>query len=235
MWLSEPDYTGHHAPLGSPEHRRAIAGADACVRRVFETVRRIDPSGDDILFLTGSDHGMETVSHAVDLTGVLVATGLKDSFDSRDIVVAPQGTAATIFFAETARNRVTSAAAFLARENWTGRVFMGAGLDEVGLPTATALQVAVTMATEDRVNPFGVRGFGAIVSDPNDPESKIGFGQHGGLGVNEQRPFLTIEGGGFRPGERLQPTSLVDIAPTVLRHLRMDHDDMDGQALPLDA
>jgi len=36
MWLSEPDYTGHHSPLGSPEHRRAIAGADQCARQVFE-------------------------------------------------------------------------------------------------------------------------------------------------------------------------------------------------------
>jgi hypothetical protein len=35
MWLSEPDYTGHHSPLGSPEHRAAIAGADRCVRQPF--------------------------------------------------------------------------------------------------------------------------------------------------------------------------------------------------------
>src|SRR5437016_7301523 len=36
MWLSEPDYTGHHSPLGSPQPRAAIAGADALVRQVFE-------------------------------------------------------------------------------------------------------------------------------------------------------------------------------------------------------
>src|SRR5579864_3838514 len=51
MWLSEPDYTGHHSPLGSPEHRTAIAGADQCARQVFETVRRLDPSGKEILFI----------------------------------------------------------------------------------------------------------------------------------------------------------------------------------------
>jgi hypothetical protein len=78
-----------------------------------------------------------------------------------------------------------------------------------------------------------VRGYCPIVQDPADNESKIGFGQHGGLGPNEQRPFLMIAGGGFAPGERREATSLVDIAPTVLRHLRMDHDDMDGRALPL--
>ena len=44
-----------------------------------------------------------------------------------------------------------------------------------------------------------------------------------------------VEGGGFVRGKRRQPTSLIDIAPTVLRHLQMDHDDMDGTALPRDA
>ena len=73
------------------------------------------------------------------------------------------------------------------------------------------------------------------MQDPADNESKIGFGQHGGLGPNEQRPFLMIEGGGFARGRRQLPTSLIDIAPTVLRHLQMDHDDMDGTALPRDA
>ena len=232
MWLSEPDYTGHHSPLGSPQHREAIAAADRCVRQVFETVRRLDPSGEDILFMTGSDHGMETVSEAIDITGVLVAAGLKEAPDSRDVVVAPQGISATIFFSEAARNRAGATADFLMRENWAGRVVAGGGLSEVGLPTDTSLQVAVAMATDDRVNPHGVAGYGAIVFNPDDSESKIGFGQHGGLGAHEQRPFLIAEGGGFRARVETRPTSLIDIAPTVLRHLRMDHDDTDGQALP---
>ncbi len=234
MWLSEPDYTGHHSPLGSPQHRAAIAAADQCVRLVFETVRRFDPSGEEILFITGSDHGMETISEAIDITGLLVAAGIKEGPDSRDVVVAPQGTSATIYFSAAARGRVASTADFLSRENWAGRVVAGAVLAQVGLPTDTALQVAVAMATDDRVNLHGVRGYGAIVADPSDTESKIGFGQHGGLGANEQRPFLVAEGGGFTTRVATTPTSLIDIAPTVLRHLRMDHDDMDGRALAFD-
>jgi arylsulfatase A-like enzyme len=235
MWLSEPDYTGHHSPLGSPQHREAIAAADRCVRQVFETVRRLDPSGEDILFITGSDHGMETISEAVDVTGLLVAAGIKEAPDSRDVVVAPQGTSATIFFSEAARGRASATEDFLTRENWAGRVVAGAQLAQVGLPTDTALQVAVAMATDGRVNPHGVRGYGAIVANPDDPESKIGFGQHGGLGANEQSPFLIAEGGGFAARRETRPSSLIDIAPTVLRHLHMDHDDTDGRALPISA
>src|SRR5579863_2755390 len=232
LWLSEPDYTGHHSPLGSPEHRTAIAGADQCARQVFETVRRFDPTGEDILFIAGSDHGMETVARTIDLDDLLIAAGLKEGPGSRDVVVAPNGTAATIYFADPDGDLVSRTARFLSGENWVGEVFAGDRLAAVGLPDNTAMRVALTLAGEDKSNPHGVNGYCPIVFDPADSESKLGFGQHGGLGPNEQRPFLMIEGGGFTPGSRHLPTSLVDIAPTVLRHLHMDHDGMDGKALP---
>ena len=231
MWLSEPDYSGHHSPLGSPQHIEAISAADRCVRQVFDTVRRLDPGGEEILFVTGSDHGMETVSETIDLGELLVAAGIKAALGSRDVVVAPNGTAATIYFAEAARDRVSATADFLARENRVGGIFAGDQLAQIGLPTDTALQVAVSLAADDRINPHGIRGYCPIVADPGDPESKIGFGQHGGLGVHEQHPFLIAAGDGFDSRVETRPTSLIDIAPTVLRHLRMDHDDMDGRAL----
>jgi arylsulfatase A-like enzyme len=235
LWLSEPDYTGHHSSLGSPEHRKAIAGADALVKQVFETVRRIDPSGEDILFVTGSDHGMETVAHGIDLNELLVAAGLKQGTDSRDVVVAPNGTAATLYFADPDADLVPRVARFLTGENWVGELFFGERLAAAGLPIDTPMRIAVSLAGEDKPNPYGVSGYAPIVLDPADAESKIGFGQHGGLGSHEQSPFLMIEGGSFAPGRRNEPSSLIDIAPTVLRHLHMDHDDMDGRALPFSA
>ena len=155
---------------------------------------------------------------------------MKEGPGSHDVVVAPNGTAATLYFAEPESERVAQVARFLARENWVGQVFTGDRLAAVGLPNNTAMRVAVTLAGNDEPNLHGVRGSCPIVQDPADNEGKIGFGQHGGLGANEQRPFLMVSGGGFVPGLRHEATSLVDIAPTVLRHLRMDHDDMDGRA-----
>ena len=49
---------------------------------------------------------------------------------------------------------------------------------------------------------------------------------------NEQSPFLFISGGGFVPGPRHTRSSLIDIAPTVLRHLGLPTTGMDGRALP---
>ena len=194
MWLSEPDYTGHHSPLGSPQHRAAIRGVDALVRQVFGTVRRLDPSGENILFMTGSDHGMETVAAAIDLDAILIEAGFKQGPGSSDVVIAPNGTAATLYFSDPASAQVERIAAFLATQSSVAGVFAGDRLAEVGLPTDTAMRIAVTMAADDQINPFGVAGACPIVKDPADNESKIGFGQHGGLGRHEQHPFLMTRG-----------------------------------------
>jgi hypothetical protein len=57
-------------------------------------------------------------------------------------------------------------------------------------------------------------------------------GQHGGLAKYEQMPFLMIDGTGFAPGAPFSaPTSPIDIAPTVLAHLQLPAEGMDGRAL----
>jgi hypothetical protein len=54
---------------------------------------------------------------------------------------------------------VPRVARFLASENWVGEMFAGDRLAGVGLPTDSAMRVAVTLAGEDRENPHGVRGY----------------------------------------------------------------------------
>ena len=232
LWLSEPDYTGHHAPLGSPEHRRAIAAADANVRRVAETVARLDPGGAEILFVVGSDHGMESVAETIDLDRLLIDAGLKRARGSSDIVVAPNGSAALLYFTEPDSARVGAVARFLEAQDRVGRVFAGAGLAATGLPTGSPAKIAVTMKSDDRANPYGVLGHSHIVRDQQEPKDITGFGQHGGLGVNEQSPFLFVSGGGFAPHIHHGRSSLIDIAPTVLRHLGLSTDGLDGHPLP---
>jgi predicted AlkP superfamily pyrophosphatase or phosphodiesterase len=231
LWLSEPDYTGHHMPLGSPAHRRATASADANVRRVAETVAALDPTGEHILFVVGSDHGMETVDETIDLDMLLVDAGLKRAAASSDVVVAPNGTAALLYFADPAGPLVREVARFLDTQDWVGRAFVGSGLAEIGLPTRSAAQIALTLKTDERANPHNVPGHSHIVRDSLEPKDCIGFGQHGGLGPNEQRPFLFVSGGGFVPRVYRRRSSLVDIAPTVLRHLGLDTAEMDGRPL----
>jgi arylsulfatase A-like enzyme len=218
LWLSEPDYTGHHKPLGSPPHRRAIASADANVRRVADTVATLDPGSERTLFVVGSDHGMETVDETIDLDGLLLEAGLKRAPASSDVVVAPNGTAALLYFADPMGGLVAQVARFLETQHWIGRT--------------SAAQIALTLRPDERPNPHGVVGHSHIVRDALEPKDCTGFGQHGGLGINEQQPFLFVSGGGFVPGVRHSRSSLIDIAPTVLRHLGLVADGMDGRPLP---
>jgi arylsulfatase A-like enzyme len=232
LWLSEPDNTGHHNPLGSPAHRTAIASADENVRRVAETVAELDPTGEEILFVVGSDHGMETVDETIDLDGLLIDAGLKRAPSSSDVVVAPNGTSALLYFSDPAGGLVGEVAGFLETQAWVGRTFVGPQLSAAGLPTNSPMQIAITLRPDDRTNRHGVPGHSHVVRDAIEPKDSTGFGQHGGLGRNEQRPFLFACNGGFAAGTYESSSSLVDIAPTVLRHLGQSATGMDGRALP---
>ena len=64
----------------------------------------------------------------------------------------------------------------------------------------------------------------------------LGCGQHGGLAKYEQMPFLTIDGDGFTAGATSGiSTSPIDLAPTILAHLRLPAEGMDGRraAIPI--
>ncbi|HXT78976.1 MAG TPA: hypothetical protein VN702_05375, partial [Acetobacteraceae bacterium] len=62
-----------------------------------------------------------------------------------------------------------------------------------------------------------------------------GCGQHGGLGRFEQAPFLMIDGPAFASGTVTRdPAHIVDLAPTILHHLRLAAPGLDGHALQVD-
>lgn len=234
LWLSEPDHTGHGHALGSPEHLAAIGGADRCVARVLDTVAELRARGEDILVMVGSDHGMETVVGEVDVAASLVQAGLKISVDSHDVVIAPNGSACVIGVADSARERIPALIDHLAAQPWCGAVFQGSALADLGLPHDTpASTLAITMRQTADTNAYGVPGTTWIATDPDERKRYNGHGQHGGLGPNEQSPFLIVEGGGFARGHvHSHPARLTDYAPTILRHLDLPHSDMDGRPLP---
>jgi arylsulfatase A-like enzyme len=232
IWLSEPDHAGHNSPLGSPEHKAAILGADGCVARVVKTLQALDPQWENTLMIVCSDHGHETVERAIHIEAALVEAGLKAALDSTDVVVAPNGSAALVYLSEQAKPRGEAIAAFLERQEWTARVYAGEALRELGLHPHNALALAIDMGKLDRSNEFGVPGYSYIALNTMVDTDYTGLGQHGGMGAYEQLPFMLARGGGMAAGtQEDDPTSPVDIAPTIMRHLGLAHDGMDGRAL----
>ena len=234
LWLSEPDHSGHGHALGSPQHMQAIARAEACVACVLDVVASLRAQGDDILLIVGSDHGMESVVGEIDVESSLVDARLKDAADSTEVVVAPNGTAFVVGVTPDVESRIAPIVAHLREQPWCGEVFHGQALARIGLPIDDpACAIAGTFSATAACNQHGVAGMSWIAADRAEKKSYTGYGQHGGLGKHEQAPFLIVQGGGFAPGTTCdQPVSLIDYAPTVLRHLGLPHDGMDGQPLP---
>jgi arylsulfatase A-like enzyme len=232
LWLGEPDTSSHAHPLGSPAHLEALRETDATARLVMDAVDRLRDQGDDVLFIVCSDHGHQTVCGVVDIEAELVAAGLKASADSDDIVSVSNGTSALVYVHERARPKTEALQHFLTTRPWAGRVIGAEGFADLGQSAANNLAFAVDMAATEEPNAYGVPGQSYEAQPAPGKSGHLHCGQHGGLARFEQAPFLLIQGEGFAAGaERAEVTSAVDHAPTILAHLRLPANGMDGRRL----
>ncbi len=232
LWMGEPDATQHLAPLGSPEHLAALAAADANAARVIEAVDRLRDAGEDVLLILCSDHGHQTVSRVVDVEAELIAAALKASRDSDDVVTPTSGTSTLVYVHPEHADRAAAIGAFLSGRDWIDRVIPAAELASVGQAALGGLTFAVSLKSDEEPNAFGVPGRSCEARPAPGKVTHLHCGQHGGLGRYEQMPFLMIDGAGFTAGTTSSaPTSPIDIAPTILAHLQVQAEGMDGRAL----
>jgi arylsulfatase A-like enzyme len=232
LWLAEPDATQHSVPLGSPRHLAVLAEADANARRAIEAVDRLREKGDDVLLILCSDHGHQTVSRLVDVEGELIAAGLKAHRDSDDVVTPTSGTSTLVYVHPEHAGRIAAIGTFLAGQDWVDRVLPGPELASVGQAAVGGLTFAVSLKSDEEPNAFGVPGRSVESLPVPGKVTHLHCGQHGGLARYEQMPFLMIDGGGFTGGTTSEaPTSPIDIAPTILSHLQVAAEGMDGRGL----
>jgi hypothetical protein len=216
LWLGEPDHIQHNVPLGSSEHLAVLKAADHNAGLVMDAV-----AGDgDILLIVGSDHGHETVSGIVDVEAEMIAAGLKRGPESDDVVAMANGTSTLIYLHCAHEHLRAGLGDFLRAQHWAGQVFAAEDLGRIGQAPHHGLAFAVSMAADDLPNEYGV------------PGRALGCGQHGGLARNEQSPVLLIGGPGFSAGgTRNEPADIVDLAPSIMRHLNIAAPGMDGHPL----
>ncbi|MFN4016943.1 MAG: alkaline phosphatase family protein [Reyranella sp.] len=225
LWLANPDLTLHHDALGSSAHIHALEVTDRLVAQVVEAVAAHDGRFDTLLAV-GSDHGHETIGRSVHIGNWLAESGLEAELKEGRIGVASQGTSALIYALGKARAAVKDVLPKMRREPWAGSILTGEALAATGL-AAGALVAAVDTARHDETNDHGVAGTRWLVED-GEGAPEIGCGHHGGLGPAETRPFLSFVHPDFGQGEAGRTTSLVDIAPTILRFLGEPVDGLDG-------
>jgi arylsulfatase A-like enzyme len=229
LWLANPDITLHSHPLGSPEHVKAMRVADSCVAQVVEAVERARRAGDDVLLLVGSDHGQETIGGGVCVSDWLAQQGLSLQVQEGGVAVASQGTSALLYALPQWRASLEQLLPLLAREPWVGSVHSADALAALGHRSGH-LVAAVDFARDPKPNAYGVPGHRYVATD-GEKAAAIGWGQHGGLGPDETRPFLVLSHPALAAACVETLTSLVDVAPTILAFLGLPHDGMDGRAL----
>jgi arylsulfatase A-like enzyme len=232
LWLGEPDHIQHNAPLGSPEHLAVLREADRNALMVSEAVDRLRAAGDDILLIVGSDHGHETVSGVIDIEAELIAAGLKSGVDSGDVLAMSSGTSSLIYLHRDAEARRDRVGDFLSSQPWAGSVIDSANLAAIGQASDNGLAFAVSLKADTLENEFGVPGRSLAARPRWGKADRLGCGQHGGFGQFEQSPLLLIDGPGFAGGDaRTEPVHVVDLAPTIMRHLGIPAPGMDGSTL----
>lgn len=233
LWLSEPDHSQHENKLGSPAAMAAIAGADVCFGTVCRAVEARRAEGEDIMLIACSDHGHQSVEEVIEIDAEMVAAGLKLAGDPSLLAVS-NGTSALIYLHPDRNEDAGAVLAFLRSRPWAGAVLEAEALAAVGQAAVGGLLCAVAMRGDDRPNEFGVRGMSTAAKPFAGKPDRLGCGQHGGLGRYEQMPFLTIEGSGFaRATMRTEPTSVIDLAPTILGHLGIPADGCEGRPLQM--
>ena len=232
LWCAEPDTVQHAAPLGSARHLATLAEADEVAAKVIAAVAEARAKGHDILLAVMSDHGHQTVEGIIDIEAELVAAGLKAAAGSGDVMAVSNGTSSLVYVHDDHARHTAAIGAFLARQHWAGRVIGRDGLGEIGQAPHHGLAFAVVMAASDRANAHGIPGTSFEAKPAVGKPAHMGCGQHGGLARYEQMPFLMLSGPGFTAGGRRErPSSVIDLAPTILAHLGVAHEPLDGRPL----
>ena len=229
LWLANPDLTLHYQKPGSAEHLDALSATDRMVDMVSNAVQ-VARKEADVLFIVTSDHGHEIIGNSIHIGQWLAANGLSHEIEVGDICVAGQGTSALLYATEHGKVRLNEKLEHLKQQEWVSAVLDAQQLAQLGLPESRHLALGIDMARLDTVNEHGVSGARWMVED-GEKGVAMHCGQHGGLGPQETHPFLLLNHPDRRAEKIAQPTSLVDIAPTILDFLSVPYEAMDGQSL----
>jgi len=236
LWLCEPDETFHYHGIGSPEALRAIRHMDAEFGRILAGHRDAIAAG-EMQVVAMSDHGQITLSGGkLDLVGRFNAAGFRASKQPSDdpdyVVVVHSG--GGIWVRDRDPALVRRLLPWLRAQEWCGPVFTLDGAEgtlrqsELMADHPRAADIALALAHDDGVNPWGSAGLSA----DNSPYPETG-GCHGGLSRYELRNFIAMGGSAFRQGAGIEaPAANVDVLPTVLSGLGVPvAHEIDGRVL----
>ena len=236
LWSSEPDKCQHEYGVGLGAVPQALAEADAEFGNLLDY---LDQSGraqsTDVLVL--SDHGYSTISETVPLAAMLSDAGFPDIGEPGGVAVANNGGSALLYIRDKDVPTGIKLAHWLMSQPWCGTVCASAHLGDVPGTLPTSLigcdgprspELALSFRWDSEPNTAGYPGHCPSTG------GAVGQGQHGSMSRHELLNVGIARGPSLCNGVVVDtPTGNIDVAPTVLRLLGIQHDSglMEGRAL----
>ncbi len=253
-WLTEPDHIQHATGAGSPPSRASIRHDDAEVGLLLkrlETLGRLASTN----IIVVSDHGFGHSAFGINVTAELIKAGLKAGPDSDDVVIASSGQTLLLHIKDRDAARIHRIADFLKAQAWSGVLFTAGASGADGAPPVKGIEpgtfaiefihlghaergpdIVLTLPWSSANNPFGVPG-----TDYTDTRGATGpmsgsAGNHGSMSPSTVRNTFIAWGVDFKHGASVPtPVSNVDVTPTLLALIGLDHDAtlpaFDGRAI----
>lgn len=228
LWLSEPDLAQHETAPGSESAVAAIGNSDRCLGTLLDALAAKKQS-DNTDILVVSDHGFSTIERAVDVPAALNAAGFSahTSFNISpkpgEIMVVGNGGTVLFYVIEHEAAVTGRLVEWLEHSEFAGTLFTRDGsngtfkLETVHLDSPSAPDVVMAFRWNDGKSANGTAG--RIIADS---ARTAGKGSHATLSPFDIHNIFVAAGPDFRRGAIDEfATGNIDIAPTILRLLRL--------------
>jgi len=228
LWLGEPDLTQHESAPGAPPALAAIKSSDENLGTVLSVLDRQGVRGNTDVFVV-SDHGFSTIERTVDVRKILNDAGFtaKTEFGDQpkagEIMLVGNGGSVLFYVVQHDVAVTHRLVEFLQQSDFAGVIFTKEpvqgtfGLDQAKIDSQHAPDVVMAFRWNDSNNQFGVPGMIEA-----DWQRGAGKGTHATLSRFDMHNTLIAIGPDFRRGQVNDlPSGNVDLAPTILRILRI--------------
>lgn len=235
LHLITPDGVEHAYGPHTPEAYKAVAEADANVKRVWDALQKPPFAGKSALFVT-SDHGFALVEKLVRPNVELKRLGLVETDDknkptTRQAWCVAQGGSAFIYLLDdaTRAEQFPRVKAALSKLEGVRRVIEPSEFASLGLPSPTENNEAphLILATGP-----GYSFNGDVTGDVVGPTTETYRGTHGHLPQPDYMHATFIAAGtGIRTGVKLKTINNTDVAPTIARLMGLRLEGADGRVI----
>ncbi|MGC0320860.1 hypothetical protein ABIG06_001489 [Bradyrhizobium sp. USDA 326] len=227
LWLSEPDISYHLFGLAHPKAREVLSKVDGEFGRILNWWDA-ERSKQQLQLIAASDHGHAIIGEKVSVSSYLAKAGFAvgAEFSDKSNVVLTAQRAVNIWVRDKDLGLLSELHHCLSETPWFGVAFSRTMPD--GLPLLeTTLPHSAVFAEHARSPDLSfVLGDCAQTNRDSSPDTvfydgtyPVGVGMHGGLTRFELSSLCILAGDHFGHGVLTTPTSIVDLAPTILNGL----------------